>query len=133
MGCVDLLLKCSMPLCVRVREDMQRFGIYSSQKKNKVCILYIRRSLFIIIILACYIVFLDLTATKLVRLWINCKIWNGFSLSRLENKIVGGFRLFNIVKMLLFTTTFCRSTHLNDNENDVEKRCDHNISRLEWK
>ena len=55
---------------------------------------------------------LALTATKLVRLWINCKIWNGFSLSRLENKIVGGFRLFNIVKMLLFTTTFCRSTHL---------------------
>ena len=31
---------------------------------------------------------------------------------RVENKIVRGFRSFNIVKMLLFTTTFCRSSHM---------------------
>ena len=86
------------------------YGIYSSQKKNKVCI-YKKKSVYNYNFGMLYC-FLALTATKLVRLWINCKIWNVFSLSRLENKIVGGFRVFNIVKMLLFTTTFCRSTHL---------------------
>ena len=29
---------------------------------------------------------------------------------RVENKIVGGFRCLNFVKMLLFITTFCRLT-----------------------
>ena len=56
--------------------------------------------------------FFALTTSKLISLWTNCqKYWNR-DWSRVGSKIVRGFRSFNIVKMLLFITTFCRSSHM---------------------
>ena len=51
-----------------------------------------------------------LATSKRISLATNCKIFKGKIVSRVENKIVGGFRSLNFVKMLLFITTFCRLT-----------------------
>ena len=51
-----------------------------------------------------------LATSKRISLATNCKIFKGKIVFRVENKIVGGFRHLNIVKMSLFITTFCRLT-----------------------
>ena len=51
-----------------------------------------------------------LATSKRISLATNCRIFKGKIVSRVENKIVGGFRSLNFVKMLLFITTFCRLT-----------------------
>ena len=54
--------------------------------------------------------FSALATSKRNSLATNCKIFKGKIVLRVENKIVRGFRPLNIVKMSLFTTTFCRLT-----------------------
>ena len=51
-----------------------------------------------------------LSTSKRISLATNCKIFKGKIVSRVENRIVGGFRSLNFVKMSLFITAFCRLT-----------------------
>ena len=48
----------------------------------------------------------------MTSLMINWKITNEINRSRVEIIFVRGFNSFNIFEMSLFTTTFCRSTHM---------------------
>ena len=42
----------------------------------------------------------------------NCKKKIGINISRVEITFVRGFKRFNVVKILLFTTTFCSSSDM---------------------